>query len=82
MNTPSEIKDNLGLSYPAETILTGISAYEFLSAWQRQEENFKTWLEFSYKYYEHGKFLLINSGDENFIADVLKNRLEKTDVLF
>ena len=72
-----EIKDNLGLSYPAETILTGISAYEFLSAWKRQKENFKTWLEFSYKDYEHGKFLLINFGDEKFIADVLKNRLEK-----
>ena len=41
------------------------------------KENFKTWLEFSYNGYEHGKFLLINSGDENFITDVLKKRLEK-----
>ena len=72
-----EIKDNLGLSYPAETILTGVSAYEFLSAWKRQKENFKTWLEFSYKEYEHGKFLMTNDSDENFIADVLKKRLEK-----
>ena len=39
-----EIKDNLGLSYPAETILTGVSAYEFLYSWQK--EKFKTWLEF------------------------------------
>lgn len=35
------IEDNQGLVYPAETILTGVSAYEFLSAWKRQEENFK-----------------------------------------
>jgi len=73
----SEIEDNQGLVYPAETILTGVSAYEFLSAWKRQEENFKMWLEFSYKEYEHGKFLLANDGNENFIADVLKKRLEK-----
>ena len=26
----TEIKDNMGLPYPAETILTGVSAYEFL----------------------------------------------------
>lgn len=72
-----EIEDNQGLVYPAETILTGVSAYEFLSAWKRQEENFKMWLKFSYKDYDHGKFLLLNSSDENFIADVLKKRLEK-----
>ena len=72
-----EIKDNLGWAYPAEIILTGVSAYKFLSAWKRQEENFKTWLEFSYRDYEHGKFLLTNDSDEIFIADVLKKRLEK-----
>ena len=46
------------------------------------KENFKTWLEFSYKGYEHGKFLSINFGDENFITDVLKKRLEKNAVKF
>ena len=29
------------------------------------------------KDYEHGKFLLTNDSDEVFIANVLKNRLEK-----
>ena len=72
-----EIKDTLGLAYPAETILTGVSAYEFLSAWKKKQEKFKTWLEFSYKEYEHGKFLLTNDADEIFIAEVLKKRLEK-----
>ncbi len=42
-----------------------------------KKENFKTWLEFYYKDYEHGKFLLINDGDENFIAEMLKKRLEE-----
>lgn len=72
-----EIEDKRGLSYPAETILTGVSAYEFLCSWKKQKEKFKTWLEFSYKDYGHGKFLLTNEGNEVLIAEVLKNRLEK-----
>ena len=72
-----EIKDNLGLSYSAETILIGVSAYEFLYSWKMQEEKFKTWLEFSYKDYDHGKFLLSNDDNEVLISEVLKKRLEK-----
>ena len=72
-----EIKDNLGLSYSVETILNGVSAYEFLYSWKKQEEKFKTWLEFSYKDYEHGKFLLTNNGNEVLVSEVLKKRLEK-----
>ena len=72
-----EIEDNRGLSYPAETILTGVSAYEFLCSWKKQKEKFKTWLEFSYKDYEHGKFLLTNEGNEVLISEVLKKRLEQ-----
>ena len=71
------IKDKYGWKYLPETILTGVSAYEFLSACQKQEENLKTWLEISYKEYEHGKFLLTNNGEEIFIAEVLKKRLER-----
>ena len=72
-----EIEDNRGLSYPAETILTGVSAYEFLCSWKKQKEKFKTWLEFSYKDYGHGKFLLTNEGNEVLIAEILKKRLDK-----
>lgn len=67
-----EIEDNRGLSYPAETILTGVYAYEFLCSWKKQEEKFKTWIEFSYKDYEHGKFLLTNEGFGKSLAK-LKN---------
>ena len=60
-----EILDKNGCEYPQESILKGVSAYEFLKAWQENKaENFKTWLEFSYKDYEHGEFLL-TSEDRN-----------------
>ena len=72
-----EIEDNLGFAYSAETIFTGVSAYEFLYSWKMQEEKFKTWLEFSYKDYEHGKFLLTNDGNEVLASEMLKKRLEK-----
>ena len=69
----TEIKDNLGLPYSAETILTGVSAYEFLCSWKRQEKNFKMWLEFSYKDYAHGKFLLtLKSKSKNICNFILK----------
>ena len=72
-----EIADNLGFAYSAETILNGVSAYEFLYSWKMQEEKFKTWLEFSYKDYEHGKFLLTNEDNEVLVSEILKKRLEK-----
>ena len=72
-----EIKDNQGFSYSAETILTGVSAYEFLYDWKMQEEISKTWIEFSYQDYHHGKLLLTNNADDLSVSEILKNRLEK-----
>ena len=70
------IKDTYGWKYLPEEILIGVAAYEFLSAWQKPKENFKTWLKFSYKDYEYEKFLLTNNGDEILITEFLKKRLE------
>lgn len=46
--------------YSYESILFGDTAYEFLHALKAKasEELFRTWLEFYYKNYSHGKFLL------------------------
>lgn len=72
-----EIKDNQGFSYSAETILTGVSAYEFLYDWKMQKEISKTWIEFYYQDYHHGKLLLENHSDKLSVSEFLKNRLEK-----
>ena len=64
-------------SYSAETILTGVSAYEFLYDWKMQEEISKTWIEFSYQDYHHGKLLLTKNSDDLSVSEFLKNRLEK-----
>lgn len=70
------IKDKFGWVYAEESILTGVTAYEFLNALHSQAENFKIWLEFSYKDYEHGKFLMTNSNG-NLISELMKKRLNK-----
>lgn len=66
--------------YPNESILIGISAYEFLRLLKAKaaEVHFKTWLEFSYKDYSHGKFLLSDKipKDES-ISTFLRKRLDK-----
>ena len=66
--------------YPNESILIGISAYEFLRLLKAKaaEVHFKTWLEFSYKDYFHGKFLLSEKipRDES-ISTFLRKRLDK-----
>ena len=66
--------------YPNESILTGVSAYEFLRLLKAKaaEVHFKTWLEFSYKDYSHGKFLLSEKipRDES-ISTFLRKRLDK-----
>lgn len=72
-----EIKDNQGFSYSAETILTGVSAYEFLYDWKIQEDISKTWIEFYYQDYQHGKLLLENHSDKLSVSEFLKKRLEK-----
>ena len=68
-----EIKDNQGFSYSAETILTGVSAYEFLYDWKMQEEISKTWIEFSYQDYQHGKLLLENHSGKLSVSEFLNN---------
>lgn len=75
-----EITDKMGCEYPQESILKGVTAYEFLKAWQENKaEKFKTWLEISYKGYEHGEFLLRSEDRniENSIANLLRKRLNE-----
>ena len=66
--------------YPNESIFTGVSAYEFLRLLKAKaaEVHFKTWLEFSFKDYSHGKFLLSDKipKDES-ISNFLRSRLDK-----
>ena len=75
-----ELQNKNGFAYPKESILTGISAYDFLLALKSAREQ-KIWLEFSYKDYSHGKFLI--SGDdfafeeEKFLTPFLRTRLDK-----
>ena len=66
--------------YPNESILTGVSAYEFLRLLKAKaaEEHFKTWLEFSYKDYSHGKFLFSDKiPKDEAISNLLRTRLDK-----
>ena len=75
-----EIKNKFGSTYPQESILTGDTAYEFLFMLKSTEEQ-KIWLEFSYKDYSHGKFLICEE-DYDFLKDepiseFLKTRLDK-----
>lgn len=75
-----EILDKDGFEYPPESILTGVAAYQFLTAWKKNKsENFKTWLDFSYNDYEHGEFFLTSEDSklENPISHLLKIRLNK-----
>lgn len=57
-----EWKSTDGTIYLSESVLTGAKAYKFLFEFKAKtaKEKFKTYLEFSYKDYEHGKFLLSN----------------------
>ena len=51
-----EIKDNFGLTYPAETIFIGVSAYEFLYSWKKQKKTLTLgW-----------NFIIKTMGTENF----------------
>lgn len=75
-----DLQNKNGFTYPKESILMGISAYDFLLALKSAGEQ-KIWLEFSYKDYSHGKFLI--SGEdfafdkEEFITPFLRTRLDK-----
>ena len=75
-----ELQDKNGVTYPKESILTGISAYDFLLAIKSAREQ-KIWLEFSYKDYSHGKFLISGEDyefdEEKFLTSFLRYRLDK-----
>ena len=75
-----ELKNKFGSTYPNELILTGEAAYEFLFMLKSAEKQ-KIWLEFSYKGYAHGKFLIKGEDYENLkdesIYEFLKTRLNK-----
>lgn len=75
-----ELESKDGTIYLSESVLTGEAAYKFLFEFKaaKAKEKFKTWLEFSYKGYEHGKFLLADKipRDES-ITTFLRRRLDK-----
>ena len=75
-----ELQDKNGVTYPKESILTGISAYDFLLALKSAREQ-KIWLEFSYKDYSHGKFLISGEDfvfdEEEFLTPFLRIRLDR-----
>ena len=75
-----ELQDKNGVTYPKESILIGISAYDFLLAIKSAREQ-KIWLEFSYKDYSHGKFLISGADfvfdEEKFLTPFLRSRLDK-----
>ena len=73
-----ELKNRNGRIYRNESVLTGATAYEFLCSLKAKDERFKTWLEFSYQSYSHGKFLLsdeIPKGES--VSTFLRTRLNK-----
>ena len=75
-----EIKNTDGFNYQPESILIGVAAYEFFSMLKSAEKQ-KIWLEFFYKDYAHGKFLIsekdFESLAEESVTDFLKSRLNK-----
>lgn len=75
-----ELESNDGTNYLSESVLIGEAAYEFLCALKSKtsEEKFKVWLEFSYKGYEHGKFLLaVKIPEDKSITTFLRMRLDE-----
>lgn len=75
-----ELESNNGTNYLSESVLIGEAAYEFLCALKSKTsaEKFKVWLEFSYKGYEHGKFLLaVKIPEDKSITTFLRMRLDK-----
>ena len=75
-----ELKSIDGRIYRNESVLTGSEAYKFLFALKAKatKESFKTWLEFSYKNYSHGKFLLSDKiPKDEPISTFLRTRLNK-----
>ena len=76
----TELESTDGTIYLNESVLTGAEAYKFLFEFKTEtaKEKFKTWLEFSYKGYEHGKFLLSDKiPQDESITTFLRARLDK-----
>ena len=75
-----ELKNKFGSAYLSETILTGGAAYEFLFILKSAKKQ-KIWLEFFYKDYAHGKFLISEKDFETLaeesVTEFLKNRLNE-----
>lgn len=75
-----ELKSIDGRIYRNESVIIGSEAYKFLFALKAKatKESFKTWLEFSYKDYSHGKFLLSDKiPHDEPISTFLRTRLNK-----
>ena len=75
-----ELKSIDGRIYRNESVIIGSEAYKFLFALKAKaaKESFKTWLEFSYKDYSHGKFLLSDKiPKDEPISAFLRTRLNK-----
>ena len=75
-----ELKSIDGRNYRNESVITGSEVYKFLFALKAKatKESFKTWLEFSYKDYSHGKFLLSDKiPKDEPISAFLRTRLDK-----
>ena len=75
-----ELKSIDGRLYRNESIISGAEAYKFLFALKAKaaKESFKTWLEFSFKDYSHGKFLLSDKiPKDEPISSFLRIRLDK-----
>ena len=75
-----ELKSIDGRIYRNESVIIGSEAYKFLFALKAKstEKIFKTWLEFSYKNYSHGKFLLSDKiPKDEPISNFLRTRLDK-----
>lgn len=75
-----ELKSIDGRIYRNESIIIGAEAYKFLFALKTKatKESFKTWMEFSYKDYSHGKFFLSDKiPKDEPISTFLHTRLNK-----
>ena len=80
LGSEGELENKNGMTYPKESILTGVTAYEFLCG-LRTTSLQKFWLEISYKDYAHGKIVLTSEdfevGGDKSIVTFFKKRLEQ-----
>lgn len=77
-----KLKDSEGIDYEEEAIMRGETAYEFLAMLKKSgEEKIKTWLEISYKDYNHGKIMVESAAEEigkwTMVSEAIGNRLDR-----